>query len=177
MNRPVRPRPSWQTTDPLRWPATSCSCTRCQKACTSSPGWFRPQEIARLARHLELDVETTFRRFLAIGTVRVPDGRDLHGIMPHKLLDRKKPGSKWKLAEMARDGRCIFYDRGQCTIHAVRPFECARATHGGMDRAVKLRHAIVAEWTMEKLAPLLAWADSVTVRRPGRHSEEDAGRR
>lgn len=144
------------TTDPMHWPATACQCAACQRACTVSPGWFRPREITRLVAHLGLSLEQTFQRHLAIGTVRLPDGRDHHGVMPHKLLDRKPPGSTWTLQEMAHHGRCIFFDHGRCTIHAVRPFECARATHGSMERAIRLRHAVAAEWTREALAPFLA---------------------
>jgi Fe-S-cluster containining protein len=97
-------------------------------------------------------VEEAFRKMLAIGTVRMPDGSERRGVMPHKLRDRKPPGSKWSLAEMARDGRCIFFDRGRCTIHAVRPYECSRATHGSMDRAVRLRHWVAEHWDRKLLA-------------------------
>jgi Fe-S-cluster containining protein len=117
----------------------------------TSPGWFVPEEIPRLAKHLGMSVEETFQRYLALGAVMMPDGTIRRGVMPHKLKDHKKPGASWSLGEMAADGRCVFFDRGRCTIHAVRPFECARATHGSMKRAMTLRHHAAEAWTREEL--------------------------
>jgi len=135
------------------FPVTSCDCELCRAACLNSPGWFTPDQIAPLARHLGLSIGETFKKHLAVGVTAMSDGTRRYGVMPHKLRDGKKPGSVWTLDELARPGRCVFYDRGKCTIHPVRPYECARMMHDRPEAAVRLRHAIVPRWTAAALAP------------------------
>lgn len=145
-----RPTPQWQD---RAFPVTSCACRECQAACLNSPGWFTPAEIGRLAKHLGLSVEDAFRKHLAVGVTLMPDRSLRHGVMPHKLRDGKKPGSVWTLEELAQPGRCVFYDRGKCTIYPVRPSECARMMHDRPQEAVKLRRQIVKQWTAAALKP------------------------
>ncbi len=135
------------------FPVTSCDCERCRAACLNSPGWFTPDQIAPLARHLGLTVDETFARHLAVGVTKMADGSLRHGLMPHKLQDGKKPGSVWTLAELARPGRCVFFDRGRCTIYPVRPHECARMIHDRPGESIKLRLTIVPRWTEAALKP------------------------
>jgi Fe-S-cluster containining protein len=135
------------------FPVTSCDCTDCRAACLNSPGWFTPDQIAPLARHLGLTVAATFAKHLAVGVTLMPDGTRRFGVMPHKLQDGKKPGSLWTLDELARPGRCIFFDRGRCSIYPARPYECARMMHDRPRDAVRLRHTIVPRWTAAALAP------------------------
>ncbi len=132
---------------------SSCACPDCCDACTNSPGWFMPTEITRLAEYLGLSLEETFRKKLAVGVTNMPGNSLRHGIMPHKLRDGKKPGSLWSLDELSRPGRCVFYDQGRCSIHPVRPFECARMIHGPDHDSVQLRHTIVEFWDDKTLAP------------------------
>ncbi len=107
-----------------------------------------------MARHLGLSVAEAFARFLALGVTAMPDGSLRRGVMPHKLRDRKRPGSVWTLAELAEPGRCVFYDRGRCAIYPVRPFECSRMMHDqDLGQARRLRRAIVRLWTPAALAP------------------------
>lgn len=135
------------------FPVSSCDCVKCRAACTNSPGWFMPREVETLARHLDLDVPTLFRKFLGVGVTRMPDGTQRHGVMPHKLRDGKKPGGVWTLLELAEPGRCVFLDRGKCTIYPARPFECARMIHDRQAESLKLRHHIVKAWTQAALKP------------------------
>ncbi len=135
------------------FPVTSCDCPACRAACLNSPGWFMPNQIAPLANHLGLSVEELFRRKLAVGVTQLPGGGKVHGVMPHKLRDGKKPGSVWTLTELAQPGRCVFFDRGKCAIYRYRPYECARMMHDRPREAVKLRHRIVPRWTAAALRP------------------------
>lgn len=158
---PASPRPApppAPRADPARedFSITSCDCDDCRAACRNAPGWFTPQQIPRLARHLDLPVDEVFRRFLAIGVTHAADGTQRLGVMPHKLRDGKKPGSRWSLAEIAVPGRCVFFDRGRCTIYPVRPDECARMMHDRGDRTLRIRRRIVEKWTEAALAPFLA---------------------
>jgi Fe-S-cluster containining protein len=115
-----------------------------------------PNQIAPLANHLGMSVAELFGRKLAVGVTQLPDGSRVHGVMPHKLRDGKKPGSVWSLTELADPGRCIFYDRGRCTIYAYRPFECARMMHDRPGEAFKLRRRIVPRWTQAALQEFAA---------------------
>ncbi len=133
------------------FPVTSCDCPDCRAACLNSPGWFMPNQIAPLANHLGLSVDELFRKKLAVGVTQMAGGKSIHGIMPHKLRDGKKPGAVWTLLELSGPGRCIFFDRGRCTIYKYRPFECARMMHDQPQAAVKLRHRIVPYWTNSAL--------------------------
>lgn len=163
---PPRPKPSpAPQAAPVAKPAapprvtfevSACDCDDCRAACLNSPGWFVPDQIPRLARHLDLTVEETFRRYLAVGVTQLPNGTERRGVMPHKLRDGKKPGSRWTLAELARPGRCVFYDHGRCSIHPVRPYECARMRHDKVEAAVHLRRLLLPRWTEAALAPFLA---------------------
>ena len=135
------------------FPVTSCSCLNCRKACLNSPGWFMPREVDALARFLGLDRAELFRKHLAVGVTKMADGSLRHGVMPHKLRDGKKPGGVWTLPELAEPGRCVFFDRGKCTIYAVRPYECARMIHDRQKEAVRLRRHIVKAWTDAALKP------------------------
>jgi Fe-S-cluster containining protein len=134
-------------------PVSSCDCRDCRDACTNAPGWFLPEQVPKLAAHLGLTVAECFRKYLSVGVTYMPDGSERHGVLPHKLRDRKKPGTVWTLAEIATPGRCVFFDRGKCTIYPVRPDECARMIHGREKEAVALRHTIVRRWTQKALAP------------------------
>lgn len=129
------------------FPVTSCECSDCRAACLNSPGWFMPEQILPLANHLGMSVEKLFRRKLAVSVTAMPGAKRVHGVMPHKLRDGKKAGSVWSLDELAEPGRCVFFDRGKCTIYKFRPYECARMMHDRPDEAVKLRHQIVPHWT------------------------------
>lgn len=161
--RATAPRPPAPRRDDF--PVTSCDCDDCRAACLNAPGWFSPDQVPRLAKHLGLAVEEVFRRYLAIGVTHLPDGTQRLGVMPHKLRDGKKPGSRWTLAEIARPGRCVFYDRGKCSIYPVRPFECARMMHDRADDAVRLRRRVVPRWTDAALAPFLALVAAGSARR------------
>ncbi len=149
----MSPRPGRDGGHRPAFPVSSCDCERCRAACLNSPGWFTPDQIAPLARHLELTVEETFARYLAVGVTRLPDGTQCHGVMPHKFQDGKKPGSVWTLAELARPGRCVFFDHGRCSIYPVRPHECARMIHDRTDESIRLRLTIVPRWTRAALKP------------------------
>lgn len=151
---PQKPRRDQQ---PL-FTVSSCGCADCRAACTNSPGWFMPDQVPRLAVALGRPLAELFRTQLAVGTTKMADGKVLRGVMPHKLRDFKRPGGIWTLEEIARPGRCVFFDRGRCTIYEHRPYECARMIHGAGHDAVALRRRVASAWTASDLAPYLELA-------------------
>ena len=85
------------------------ACRRSGRCCGGAPGvvWFGPDELVRMAAHLDL--------------------------LPHEFLGRyaRRVGGRWSLREVRR-GRshdCVFLERdgngrARCAIHAVRPTQC-----------------------------------------------------
>ncbi len=145
-------RPPWLAPRRLQdWPETSCGCDDCQEACLSSPGWFLPEQVERVADYLNLTLEALFRKYLAVSVAELADGSRRHGVMPHKLRDHKRPGGLWTLPELAEPGRCVFFDRGKCGIYPVRPFECSRMIHSHRKELKTLRRQVVERWTREEL--------------------------
>lgn len=76
------------------------SCRRCGHCCQGhSTVSLTPLEIARIAAHLSLSVETLRSRYLV----------------------RKGVRTEMKIV----DGHCIFFgEDGLCAIHPVKPFPC-----------------------------------------------------
>jgi len=150
---PVPRNPRRQQPLARRWVESACDCDLCRHACLNSPGWFLPRQIKRLAKHLGLEIPELFARYLGLSETVTADGEKRQGVMPHKLRDGKKPGGRWTLAELQRPGRCIFFDRGRCTIYRVRPFECSRMHHEQTPaKTSRLRGDVATAWTPDELA-------------------------
>jgi len=79
------------------------SCTGCGDCCTGAPGfvWVNREEIAALARRLNLEVAEFERRYV------------------------RKVGIRKSLIEYA-NGDCVFFDPGtrKCTVYEDRPRQC-----------------------------------------------------
>jgi Fe-S-cluster containining protein len=78
------------------------TCTQCGDCCTGEEGfvWVDEEEIARLARRLQMDASEFEKRYLR----RVARGVSL----------RERD-----------DGACVFWRRGEgCTVYSDRPRQC-----------------------------------------------------
>ena len=80
-------------------------CTGCGDCCTGAPGyvWVNAEEIAAIARRLQMSVEETERRFV------------------------RKVGSRKTLVDVAeRNWDCVFLEANtrRCTIYEDRPRQC-----------------------------------------------------
>lgn len=80
-------------------------CTECGDCCTGSPGyvWVTADEIAAIARRLEISVDEMERRYV------------------------RKVGSRKTLIDLAeRNWDCVFLDARtrRCTIYEDRPRQC-----------------------------------------------------
>lgn len=119
----------------------SCSCTACVVGCSTSPGWFEPEEIRRAADYLALPLEAFAHLYLArtrIGGVEL--------FAPRKVTD--EIGCHLTPVDyMNRPARCVFLtDDSRCRIHHAKPRECAesyscRPTPSG------LRDSIIEAWS------------------------------
>ncbi len=105
-----------------------CSCEKCRECCRRESGWFVPGEIAPAARFLGLDEKEFVSRFC--------EEHHEDGVLA--LSPVRKPGK----------GECVFLSReGDCTIHAVKPYEC-RKVYGceGESRHRRIREIIKRMW-------------------------------
>lgn len=117
-----------------------CSCTVCQSACEHKPGWFLPAEVEPAAKFLGLSVEDFFKKYLLVDWFGA-DGRgvdhDIFVLSP--AVVGSQPGGMF-----AADPRgvCVFFEDGRCTIHAVKPYECAQAHHDDTEEENGARHQV-----------------------------------
>ena len=78
-------------------------CTGCGRCCTGGPGfvWVSPEEIRRLAVHLDLPVEEFLRHYVRV------------------------LGNRYSLVERS-NGDCVFLDphHRRCTVYSLRPKQC-----------------------------------------------------
>ncbi len=76
-------------------------CTQCGDCCTGEPGfvWVNQEEIAALARRLNLDVATFEAQFV-------------HKVGIRKTLTEKE------------NGDCVFLKDRKCTVYEDRPRQC-----------------------------------------------------
>lgn len=134
--------------------AESCECKGCQGACQHKPGWFSPTQIEPLAKHLGLSVKETFEKHLAV------DWLESDAETGYKNVFNLAPASSISPAGGMYDstptGTCIFFKEGKCSIHEVKPQECAEALHSDSHKQSVERHKQIGrEWNKPELQKLV----------------------
>lgn len=158
---------------------THCTCKECISYCEKRPGWFRPSEMPRLAKFLEIPLKEAFRKYL-IADFWIGEETNIHVLSPVKDFDRIKSGEMLEMLEIHREmhrehnelmGRanfdrpgsrasygyafihapCIFLENNRCRIYAARPFECAVGWHKMKKSTSSIRELIAKEWKKSKL--------------------------
>lgn len=88
---------------PLPWyrEGLKFQCTQCGKCCTGSPGyiWVNEEEIAQMARFLNIPVDLFKRRYL------------------------KQRNNRYALVEK-RNLDCVFLENKKCKVYGARPLQC-----------------------------------------------------
>lgn len=122
-----------------------CACDRCQNFCRQKPGWFTPDQIAPLARKLNLSIGELFRRFLRIDAVLVVErGQQRAIFVLAPAMTRKGSGA---ISDPSDHGACVWFADGQCGIHETKPRECSLVDHASTRTdGDHLRAAILKEW-------------------------------
>jgi Fe-S-cluster containining protein len=92
-------------------------CEDCQGAC-KRPGWFIPGEIEKVAKHLKISVKELFKTKLAVDWWE--DMEDIFVLSP--ALKGEETGEMFPYNPQ---GECVFFNKGRCDIHPVKPYECA----------------------------------------------------
>src|ERR1700733_6878398 len=89
------------------------TCTQCGNCCTGPPGyvWISKEEIARLAKHLQIDVQQVIEQYCRKvgGKYSLRENRNEHGEYDCIFLKEEKIGGLSKRS---------------CTIYAARPLQC-----------------------------------------------------
>lgn len=64
--------------------------------------------------------------------------------VPRPAIKGEAPGG---VADPTREGECIFYERGRCSIHKVKPTECCDTDHNTTPTAdANLRMSLINKW-------------------------------
>lgn len=92
-----------------------CSCKTCQSFCKHKPGWFAFGQLEKVATFLGVCLPTLFRRYLKVESF--VDRLELAGVVDEKRY--------FVLTPKFRNGHCVFFQNGHCSIHPVKPMECA----------------------------------------------------
>jgi len=121
-----------------------CSCAVCAKQCNFRPGYFKPEEIDKVAKYLNMDVETVFYSFLAVDW----DDREEHnGEVIFIIAPALKDSHTGVEYPEYPSGECSFYMNKTCTIYPVRPFECRLFDHRlSQDYYREKRLEVVQSW-------------------------------
>ena len=95
-----------------------CKCKKCQEACAYKPGWFAPGEAEKAAAFMEMPFQEFFAKYLMV------DYWEGYGDSDTFVLSPAIPGRNGQMCSVDPRGRCVFFKKGLCTIHAVKPMEC-----------------------------------------------------
>jgi hypothetical protein len=126
-----------------------CSCERCQSLCHTKPGWFTPEQIHVIGRKLNLTIKDLFRKYLTVDPVLIGGARSRTGV--YVLAPAIVGNGAGSIADPKARGTCVWFADGKCTIHDVKPRECALVDHSTMPgEANLLRAAIVKQWQPHK---------------------------
>lgn len=100
----------------------SGTCHKCVGACSHKPGQFLPGEAERVAEHLGISLEELFRTKLGVDWWEADEKFPLTFVLAPAVVG-SEPGQEY---DANPRGRCVFLsDEDQCTIHPVKPHECA----------------------------------------------------
>ncbi len=122
-----------------------CQCNKCKGACSYNPGWFMPGEAEKTAEYLNMTFQEFFNKYLGVNwweeDVETEDIFVLAPAITNMKTGQEYPGDP--------RGKCIFFKKGLCEIHEVKPFECAQFIH---DKSTEDRHWNIAKtWKKNQL--------------------------
>lgn len=106
-------------------PTNDCSCEKCVKACTQTPGWFLPGEAELVAQYLNIEFDVFAKQYLIKDAASNPYVEDAPWIWtPRKASDKPEDEERTYYSQREQ-ADCVFLVAGKCSIHEVKPFECA----------------------------------------------------
>jgi len=121
-------------TNNLRTP--DCTCEKCVRCCVYKPGWFIPGEAEQVADVLGYSLDTLFHRHLMVDYWVA----DTNILILSPATTNGMPGQIFPSNPL---GQCGFLTAEQrCSIHAVKPYECAVSDCQGSHEEL---HASIAD--------------------------------
>lgn len=125
----------------------SGTCNSCQGACERKPGWFKPGEAERVAEYLGITLPELFASKLAVDWWCGDgiDGGDIYVLSPALIGEdagTEFPGDP--------EGQCVFFKEGRCSIHPVKPYECAEALPCSSDRGRNYHKEAADAWNTKE---------------------------
>jgi Fe-S-cluster containining protein len=124
---------------------SECSCKACQQACQYKPGWFAPGEAEVVAAAKGLTLKELFDRELMVDWF---ENHDAPIFVLSPAIVGASPGEEFPVNPK---GQCVYYENGRCSIHAVKPFECAKSMcTDESERARSLHQEVAKMWDNEK---------------------------
>lgn len=129
-----------------------CSCTDCASACEVKPGWFKPNEIAPLAKKMGLTVKELFDQHLAVDWYDADQTKPIFVLSPR--ITTMKPGTVFPGNPC---GVCAWLENGLCKIHTLgKPYECKKLTHDASNADCEKNHKACADaWNTPKNQKLI----------------------
>mgnify|MGYP001605674354 CR=1 FL=1 len=121
-----------------------CSCNACVNACKHRPGWFKPDELKKTAKLLNISLKKLFKEKFAVDWWEGVNG-SIFLIAP--AIKGQKTGKEYPAYPR---GECIFFENGKCSIHEAKPFECAEFIHTDNNKDANLRHEMIAKIWLSK---------------------------
>jgi len=126
---------------------TECSCDLCVSSCSVTPGWFLPSQIPSLLKHFKAKnvKELMMKHDIAIDWFE--SSPNVYLLSPNIVGNEGNPKyPSWP------EGTCVFLKDKKCTIHKVKPYECAKCHHDDShQKGQNTRKKIVAAWKKSKI--------------------------
>lgn len=115
-----------------------CDCEVCRNACEVRPGWFLPEQIPAVIEFFGKPLAELIGRELAYDWWN--DSPDVIVIAPNVVRnnDEMYPSNPKR--------QCSLYVDGKCSIHVVKPHECAAYIHDRGDDVKPRHHAVKDAW-------------------------------
>jgi len=123
----------------------SCKCEICQSACRNKPGWYKPDQVKKVMEYFEVKhiKDLLGKDKFAIDWWVEKEGDIL-------VLAPNIKGNDWIEYPNWPTGECVFFTGGLCTIHEIKPFECADYIHNEVGK--ENRHKEISElWKNENM--------------------------
>lgn len=92
-------------------------CDKCQSACKTKPGWFSPEQPKKVAEYLSITLKELFNTKLMIDWW---EADEVIFIIAPAILQ----GNTGGMYPSNPNGKCVFFKKGLCEIHEVKPIEC-----------------------------------------------------
>lgn len=104
-----------------------CTCKHCVSACHVTPGWFLPGEAEKVAKFLKMPFEKFAEKYLIKDHCSNQSASRAPYVWSPRKIGADLPTDKIRPAHTQEiQGTCVFLKDDRCSIHKVKPYECAK---------------------------------------------------